>query len=134
MFKKVTAILLLALFTSACAKQQALFISEPAGATVFVDGRQIGVTPCTLDYSLSAGQRLDVTLEKAGYEEIHYQLKTDEVDSRERKKWLAAGVVWSPLWLGTLFTKKFKDSYEIVMKEDGATLTAGSETADLSHF
>ncbi|WP_305041894.1 PEGA domain-containing protein [Geoalkalibacter sp.] len=131
MFKKVVAILLLALFTSACAKQQALFISEPAGATVYVDGREIGVTPCTLNYSLSAGQRLDVTLEKAGFEDINYQVKADEVDARERSKWLAAGVVWSPLWLGTLFTKKLKDSYEIVMKEEAATLTAVSETVDL---
>ncbi|MDO3378448.1 PEGA domain-containing protein [Geoalkalibacter halelectricus] len=125
MRKKVLAAILLALFTSACAKQQALFISEPAGASVFINGEKIGTTPCTYNYSLSAGQRLQVSLEKSGYEEIHYRIKTDEVDARERAKWLAAGVVWSPLWLGTLFTKKLKDSYEIVMQEETTTLTAG---------
>ncbi|KIH77821.1 PEGA domain-containing protein [Geoalkalibacter ferrihydriticus] len=123
--KKCIAIIFLVLFTSACAKQQALFISEPEGAVVFIDGQKIGVTPCTYTYSLSAGQRLEVSLEKAGYQEINYRVKTDEVDGRERAKWMAAGVVWSPLWLGTLFTKKLKDSYEIVMQEETATLTAG---------
>jgi hypothetical protein len=45
MLKKLVAVLLLTLFTSACA-HQAAFLSEPAGATVSVDGQPIGVTPC----------------------------------------------------------------------------------------
>ena len=126
MAKKIAVIVLLALFTLACAPQQALFISEPLGATVYIDGREIGATPCTYNYRLSAGQNLDVVVEKQGFEPIHYRVKADEVDTRERSKWLAAGVVWSPLWLGTLFTKKLKDSYEIVMKEDGPTFTAAA--------
>lgn len=130
MLKKIAAIVLLLLFTSACAQQQALFISEPLGARVYVDGRDIGTTPCTYTYRLSAGQKLDVTLEKTGFEPIHYRVKADEVDARERSKWLAAGVVWSPLWLGTLFTKKLKDSYEIVLKEDAPTFTASAGDTD----
>lgn len=130
MLKKFAAIVLLLLFTSACAQQQALFVSEPLGAKVYVDGRDIGTTPCTYTYRLSAGQQLDVTLEKPGFEPIHYRVKADEVDMRERSKWLAAGVVWSPLWLGTLFTKKLKDSYEVVMKEDAPTFTASAGETD----
>ena len=124
MIKKALAAILLLVFTSACAHQQALFVSEPAGATVFVDGKEIGTTPCSYDYNLSAGQEFEVTVKKPGFEEVCYRVKTDEVDAGERNKWLAAGVVWSPLWLGTLFTKKLKDSYEIVMQQDAPKLTA----------
>ncbi len=126
MIKKFLAATLLLLFTSACAHQQAMFVSEPAGARVLVDGKEIGTTPCSYDYSLSAGQEFEVTVQKPGFEAVCYRVKTDEVDAGERNKWLAAGVVWSPLWLGTLFTKKLKDSYEIVMKEDAPTFTANA--------
>ncbi len=67
-----------------------------------------------------------VTVEKPGYEPISYAVRTDEVDAGERNKWLAAGVIWSPLWLGTLFTKKLKDSYEIVLQRDIPRITADS--------
>jgi len=123
MFKKIVAVLLLTLFTSACA-QQAAFLSEPAGATVFVDGQAIGVTPCRYDYKLSSGSDYEVTIEKEGYEKIRHSVKADEVDREARNSWLAAGVVWSPLWLGTLFTKKLKDSYAFVMKKAAPTFTA----------
>ena len=45
MFKKLIVIVLLAMFTSACA-QQAAFVSTPPGAQVFIDGQEICVTPC----------------------------------------------------------------------------------------
>jgi hypothetical protein len=51
------------------------------------------------------------------------------VDREARNTWLAAGVVWSPLWLGTLFTKKLKDSYAFVMKKTAPTYTAKAEDA-----
>lgn len=123
MLKKIVAVLLLTLFTTACA-HQAAFLSEPSGATVFVDGQPIGVTPCRYDYKLSSGGSYEVTLEKEGYEKIRHNVKADEVDREARNTWLAAGVVWSPLWLGTLFTNKLKDSYAFVMKKAAPTYTA----------
>lgn len=126
MIKKFLALAILVLFTSACAHQQTLFVSEPEGAAVFVDGEAVGQTPCNFEYKLSAGQKMMVTVEKPGYQPISYTLRTDEVDAGERNKWLAAGVIWSPLWLGTLFTKKLKDSYEIVMQQDIPRVTAAS--------
>jgi hypothetical protein len=50
MLHKLIIIVLLALFTSACA-QQAAFVSTPPGAQVFIDGEEIGVTPCAFNYS-----------------------------------------------------------------------------------
>lgn len=123
MLKKIVAVILLTLFTSACA-HQAAFLSEPPGAKVYIDGQAIGVTPCQYDYQLSTGSKYEVTLEKDGYEKIRHSVKADEVDRGARNKWLAAGVVWSPLWIGTLFTKKLKDSYEFVMKKSSPTYAA----------
>ncbi len=123
MSKKIVAALLLTLFTSACA-QQAAFLSEPAGAAVFVDGQAIGVTPCRYDYKLSSGSDYEVVIEKEGYEPIRHHVKADDVDREARKTWMAAGVVWSPLWLGTLFTKKLKESYAFVMKKAVSIQTA----------
>lgn len=123
MFRKLLAVLLLTLFTTACA-QQAAFLSQPPGATVSVDGQAIGVTPCRYDYKLSSGSRYEVTVEKEGYEKIQHSVKADEVDRGARNTWLAAGVVWSPLWLGTLFTRKLKDNYSFVMKKAAPTFTA----------
>lgn len=130
MFKKIMAVLLLTLFTSACA-HQAAFHSEPAGATVFVDGQPIGVTPCQYNYKLSSGSNYEVILEKEGYEKIRHNVKADEVDREARNSWLAAGVVWSPLWLGTFFTKKLKDSYAFVMKKAAPAYTAKIDGSDV---
>ncbi len=116
MIKKVVAIILLLFFTCACANQ-AVILSEPAGATVFVNGEEIGTTPCKFDYQCSTGTSYQVAVQKDGYEMMQHQFKADEVDQQARKKWLAAGLVWSPLWIGTLFTKKLKDSYEFVLKK-----------------
>jgi len=40
---------------------------------------------------------------------------------------MMAGVVWSPLWLGTFFTKKLKESYLFVMKRNEPLMTAQLE-------
>ena len=123
MLRKLVAILTLALLTSACAQHSA-FVSEPSGAQVIVDGQEIGVTPCNLDYNLSSGDSHEVTVAKEGYEPVHFVVEADEVDMEARNKWLAAGVVWSPLWLGTLFTKKLKDSYDFILREEKPDMTA----------
>lgn len=116
MFRKAVAALILTLLTCACAQQQAAFLSVPAGARISIDGQPVGVTPCRFSYKESAGKSYEVLLEKEGYEAVRQTVTTDEWDAAARNKWLAAGVVWSPLWLGALFTRKLDDSYEFVLR------------------
>lgn len=126
MYQKLLIIILLAIFTSACAQQTA-FVSTPPGAQVFIDGKEIGVTPCAFDYKLSNNTQHDVTIAKEGFEPVNFVVVTDEVDAEARNRWLAAGAVWSPLWLGTIFTKKLKDSYDFVLRSEPAQLTASTD-------
>lgn len=123
MFRKLLAITLLVIFTSACA-QQAAFVSTPPGAQVFVDGQSIGVTPCAFDYKLSQNTSHEITVAKEGYEAVDFVVITDEVDANARNRWLVAGAVWSPLWLGTLFTKKLKDTYDFALRAKQPQMTA----------
>ena len=117
MYQKLFFIILLALFTSACA-QQATFVSTPPGAQVFIDGEQIGVTPCAYDYKLSTNTEHEVTIAKEGFEPVNFTVVADEVDTEARSRWLAAGAVWSPLWLGTIFTNKLKDAYDFALRSE----------------
>ena len=128
-FRKMIAIALLALLTSACA-QQAAFVSTPPGAKVFIDGREVGVTPCNYDYKLGQNGKHDVRIAKEGYDAVDFTVVTDEVDSEARNRWLVAGAVWSPLWLGTLFTKKLKDSYDFALRAEPPKMTAQAGKAD----
>jgi hypothetical protein len=54
---------------------------------------------------------------------------TDEVDTEVRGRWLAAGVIWSPLWLGTIFTKKLKDTYDFALRAEPPQMTATAKQA-----
>jgi len=126
MHQKLFIIILLAILTSACA-QQAAFVSTPPGAQVFIDGEEIGVTPCAYDYKLSNNSHHDVTIAKDGFEPVNFVVVTDEVDTEARDRWLAAGAVWSPLWLGTIFTKKLKDTYDFALRSEPAQLTASAD-------
>ena len=121
--RRIFVLMLITVMTSACAQHTA-FLSEPTGARVLVDGKEIGVTPCRYDYQLSPGESHAVTLDKEGFEPLNFVVSTDEVDVSARNKWLTAGLVWSPLWLGTLFTKKYKDSYDFMLRESAPELTA----------
>lgn len=117
MVRKLIAVITLLFLTTACANQ-AVFISNPPGAQVTVNGENIGVTPCAFDYASSSGETYQIVLEKTGFEPLQHDMKADETDTSARNGWLAAGVVWSPLWIGTFFTKKLKDSYQFVLKQD----------------
>ena len=125
MLRKLFIIILLATFTSACA-QQAAFVSTPSGAQVFIDGQEIGVTPCAFDYKLSKNDSHEVTISKQGYDPVNFVVVADEIDTAARGRWLAAGVVWSPLWLGTVFTKKLKDSYDFALRAEPPQMTAAA--------
>lgn len=117
-------LLMLLVLLSGCASQQAVFMSEPPGATVTVNGETVGVTPCRLEYQNCSGSSFLVGIEHEGYEPVYREFKADEIDRQARNQWVAAGAVWSPLWIGTLFTNKLKDSYEFILKEEPHKQTA----------
>lgn len=123
MLRKLVIIILLGMFTSACA-QKAAFVSTPPGAQVFVNGEAIGMTPCSLDYKLSTTESHNVKVTKQGYDPIEFVVVADEVDTKARNRWMAAGAVWSPLWLGTIFTKKLKDIYDFALQPEPPQMTA----------
>ncbi len=124
MKRKYLVLLVMLAFLSACTSQQALIHSEPPGALVMIDGKEVGQTPVRYDYRLSSGKKHQVQLTRQGYEEIDLTIKADKTHAGALKSWLMAGLVWSPLWLGTLFTKKLKESYLFVMKRSAPTMTA----------
>jgi len=121
--RRVIVSFMLLFFVTACA-QQAAFISEPPGAQLVIDGKVVGTTPCTFKYRSRSGGEIRVRLEKEGFESLDIEVRPDAVDRSARSRWLAAGIIWSPLWLGTFFTKKLDDSYQIVMKQSVVDLAA----------
>jgi len=125
MLYKLVIIVMLVLFTSACA-QQAAFVSTPPGAQVYIDGEKIGVTPCAFNYKLSKTESHDVKITKQGYNPVEFVVVADEVDTEARNSWVAAGAVWSPLWIGTIFTKKLKDIYDFALLAEPPQMTASA--------
>ena len=97
---------------------------------VSVDGKVIGQTPVRYGYALSTGDQHQVSISHQGYEPVDLTIKADKTDSSALKRWLMAGVVWSPLWLGTMFTKKLKESYLFVMKRTNPQMTAKLEQSE----
>ena len=130
MKSKLPALIVLLAFLNACAPHQALIQSEPPGAIVRVDGEVIGQTPTHYDYALSNGSQHQVKISRQGYEPLDMTIKADKTDSSAFKRWLMAGLVWSPLWLGTMFTKKLKESYLFIMKRRSPQMTAKLEQAE----
>ncbi len=124
MLRKLTCLVLLLAFTSACAPTRALIQSEPPGAMVMIDGQEIGMTPVSYSHGLSSGEQHAISLQHQGFEPVAMTIKADKTDSHALKRWLTAGLIWSPLWLGTFFTKKLKESYMFVMKRTPPQVTA----------
>ncbi len=116
MLRKMIAVALLLFFTSACAQKTA-FYSNPPGAQVMVNGETIGTTPCEYRYKSSTSKTYLVEVQEDGYNPIKQTLATDEVDLKARGKWLTAGLVWSPLLIGSFFTKKLKSAYHFLLSK-----------------
>ena len=114
--KRLLCASLCLLLLSACAQQQTMFLSEPLGARVTIDGQFVGTTPVAYDYTLGSGDQHKVTIEKDGFAPLEMTVTADETSSKDQAKWMAAGLVWSPLFLGTLFTKGMNDSFMMVLK------------------
>jgi hypothetical protein len=111
----ITVLLFLS-FTSGCAQKTA-FYSDPPGALIFVDGEAIGRTPCEYVYKSSTSKTYLVEVQEDGYEPVKKTLATDEVDLKARNKWRAAGLIWSPLLIGSFFTKKLKSAYHFLLSK-----------------
>lgn len=136
MLKKFVAALLLTLFTSACANQ-AVFLSDPPGASVIIDGKLVGVTPCKFDYNNSAGEHYEVTVRKEGYGTVQHEIMAGEVDRATRSRLLTAGLIipgGSALMLGALFTKKLRDNYEFILEVAPPTITARTKSVSENTF
>lgn len=130
MLKRIFSLLSLLLFLTSCAAQKTIFFSEPPGAQVSINGEFIGTTPCKYRYREGNGKSYQIELRKAHYQTITQNIKTDAVDKASRKKWLVAGLVWSPLWLGTLFTRKLRESYHFVLSKIGQAKGTFAEKGD----
>lgn len=116
MLRKMIAVLLLLFSTSACS-QKTVFYSNPPGAQVFVDGEAIGRTPCEYRYKSSTSKTYLVEVQEHGYDSVNQTLATDEIDLKSRAKWRAAGLIWSPLLIGSFFTKKMKSAYHFFLSK-----------------
>ena len=124
--------LLLLFFAGGCA-QKTCFYSNPPGAQVFVNGEAIGQTPCEFEYSSSTSKTYQVLLQADGYKPIQDEVSTDEVDSKARSKWLSAGLVWSPLFIGAVFTKKLKQAYHYFLSKKDDRQTTGLHARQQVH-
>ena len=124
MKSKLLALFVLLAFLSGCTHYQALIQSEPPGAMVTINGTEIGTTPVLYDYSLGTKKQHQMHISRQGYEPVDQSIKADVTDARAMKRWLIAGIIWSPLWIGTFFTKRLKETYLFVMKQSKPQLTA----------
>lgn len=112
--KMIVFSLLLLIFSAGCAQKTA-FYSDPSGATVFVNGKAIGQTPCEFKYKSGTAKTYHVEVQANGYKPQEHDLVTDQTDSKARTKWLSAGLVWSPLFIGAAFTRKLSDAYHFFL-------------------
>lgn len=123
MLRKSCALLLICtlLVASGCARQT-MILSDPPGARVVINDREVCTTPCRFDYNTgTSGVAYQVELLKAGYDPIRYRMAADEVDRSARSSLWTAGLVLpggSLLWVGTLFTNRLQESYRFVLQEE----------------
>src|SRR5262245_22059547 len=74
-----TALLLfLALATTGCVERRMLIVSDPPGATVFVNGENVGISPASVPFTYYG--KYDVTLIRDGYQ-------TTTTQQRIRRPW-----------------------------------------------
>ncbi|RJX32299.1 MAG: PEGA domain-containing protein [Desulfurivibrio sp.] len=115
--RKMITFLLLLVLAGGCAQKTA-FYSSPPGAMVFVNGEAIGQTPCEFEYTSSTARTYQVELQAEGYKPLQTEVATDEVDRKARGRWLSAGLVWSPLFIGAAFTRKLKSVYHYFLARE----------------
>ena len=129
--RKMIVFLLLLVLAGGCAQKTA-FYSTPPGALVFVNGEAIGPTPCEFEYKSSTAKTYHVELQAEGYKPLQDEVSTDEVDRAARSKWLSAGLVWSPLFIGAAFTKTLKKTYHFFLSRENDDEYRGLQ-ASLEH-
>ena len=65
---------------SSCASSTMLS-SNPAGATVYLDQAQIGVTPFTYSDTKISGAKTNLRLSLSGYSDLYVTIKKDELNA-----------------------------------------------------
>jgi len=75
--KRTVAAMMIPLFLASCSAST-MIQSEPAGATVYVDGMKVGKTPYRLSDSKIVMSETFVKLEKAGYSTLETTITKDE--------------------------------------------------------
>ena len=120
--KSCIIIFILSLLVAGGCARKTMILSEPQGAQVVVNGKEVCTTPCSIDYKTgSFGESYQILLEKDGYDPVLYRMKANEVDNKARKKLWTAGLFipgGSVLWVGSLFTNRLKESYHFVLREE----------------
>lgn len=91
--------------------------SEPSGATLYLNGEKVGVTPYTHTDTKIVGSTNKVTLKKEGYQDVTTVFhKDEEID-------IGAVIGGIFVWVPFLWTMKYKPSrtYEMVPSKSATT-------------
>jgi hypothetical protein len=70
---RAALLLLLALATTGCVERRMLVVSDPPGATVFVNGENVGLSPASVPFTWYG--KYDITLVRDGYQTTTQQYK-----------------------------------------------------------
>jgi hypothetical protein len=122
----VASTLSLIFVVSSCAtavrgrKQEVSFWSDPAGASVIVDGTDVGTTPTTAE--LARHDTHSVRIEKPGY--VAYEMTTERIESSTAPMWEVPGLIFPPLMLVVPLDYYLGGMYEIKPTEVTANLIA----------
>ncbi len=94
-----------ALVNAPSPKETVTINSTPRGATVFMDGKSMGVTPCSIDIARDESPKISLSLR--GFEPVRFELEKidrDEFGSGEAifglVFWSVAGCCFLAPWLG----------------------------------
>lgn len=71
------ALLLLAMFSSCVSSTRVNFNTDVDGASVYVDGEEIGTTPAQIKLSNAIWENPDVVIKKDGYKDLYTDLNKE---------------------------------------------------------
>lgn len=78
--KSIAIVLAISILFASCVSTT-LIQTEPPGATVFIDGQRLGVTPFSYSDTRIIGSVVNLRLEKEGYEPIYtFFVRNEQVD------------------------------------------------------
>src|SRR5262249_3082859 len=69
--RRALPLLFVALALTGCVERRMLIVSDPPGATVFVNGENVGLSPASVPFTYNG--KYDVTLVRDGYQTKTYE-------------------------------------------------------------